>query len=114
MTTITAEQFLSIHADAIQKAREASGDYYQVNLGGRDNFPCGFAWVKVFKVRSNSKLGKAMVSVGFEKSYTGGLSLWNPSQYNCQNVNTLAAGARAYAKVLQDNGIEAYSDSRLD
>ena len=55
-----------------------------------------------------------MVSVGFEKSYTGGLSLWNPSQYNCQNVNTLEAGARAYAKVLQDNGIEAYSDSRLD
>jgi len=29
-------------------------------------------------------------------------------------VDTLEAGAQAYAKVLRDNGIEAYACSRLD
>jgi hypothetical protein len=31
-----------------------------------------------------------------------------------QNVDTLYAGAIAYAKVLQDNGIDAYPDQNLD
>jgi hypothetical protein len=52
--------------------------------------------------------------VGFRKSYDGGLQLWNPSNFGCQNVDTLEAGARAYAEVLKRYGIQAYAGSRLD
>ena len=54
-------------------AKEALAKY-----GDRD--ACGFAWVDVYGVRSNSKLGKALASYGFSKSYKGSLQLWNPQQ----------------------------------
>jgi hypothetical protein len=82
--------------------------------GDRD--ACGFAWVDVYGVRSNSKMGKALQSYGFRKSYTGSLQLWNPSQAGCQSISVLEAGADAYAKVLKDKlGLEkVYSGSRMD
>jgi hypothetical protein len=82
--------------------------------GDRD--ACGFAWVDVYGVRSNSKMGKALQSYGFRKSYTGSLQLWNPSQAGVQSVSVLEAGAEAYAKVLKDKlGLDkVYAGSRLD
>jgi len=82
--------------------------------GDRD--ACGFAWVDVYGVRSNSKIGKALQSYGFRKSYTGSLQLWNPSQAGVQSVSVLEAGAEAYAKVLKDKlGLDkVYAGSRLD
>ena len=82
--------------------------------GDRD--ACGIAWVNVYKVRSNSKLGKALQAAGFRKSYTGGLQLWNPSQAGVQSVGILEAGAEAYAEVLRQKlGLEScYAGSRLD
>ena len=90
-------------------AKEALAKY-----GDRD--ACGFAWVNVYKVRSNSKLGKALQAAGFSKSYTGGLQLWNPSKAGVQSVGILEAGAEAYAQVLRDKlGLEScYAGSRLD
>ena len=90
-------------------AKEALAKY-----GDRD--ACGFAWVNVYKVRSNSKLGKALQAAGFSKSYTGGLQLWNPSKAAVQSVGILEAGAEAYAQVLRDKlGLEScYAGSRLD
>ena len=81
--------------------------------GDRD--ACGFAWVTVYDVRSNSKLGKALSAVGFRKSYTGGLQLWN-SWWHGQSVDAAEHGATAYAVTLkQELGIEdIYAGSRLD
>jgi phosphoserine phosphatase len=94
---------------AARKAAKAALDQY----GDRD--ACGFAWVNVWKVRSNSRLGKTLQSFGFSKSYTGALQLWNPSKAGCQSVGILEAGAEAYAKVLVEKlGVEAYAGSRLD
>ena len=45
-------------------------------IGERD--ACGFSWVNVYGVRSNSKLGKALQAEGFRKDYTGSLQIWNP------------------------------------
>ena len=93
-------------------ARVAAKAFYDAH-GDRD--ACGFAWVNVYKVRSNSRLGKTLQSYGFRKDYTGGLSLWNPSGAATQSVSILEAGADAYAKVLRDKlGVEAYAGSRLD
>ncbi len=107
-------QIPQIHSEAQAAAQTAASKFFQERLGGRDQYACGFAWVSVHNVRSNSKVGKALQAVGFRKSYHGGLELWNPSKFPCQNVDTLEEGARAYAEVLKRNGIEAYAGSRLD
>jgi hypothetical protein len=98
--------------EAAIQARTAAKDFFQKH-GDRD--ACGFAWVNVWGVRSNSRLGKTLQSFGFRKSYDGSLQLWNPSGAATQSVSILEAGAEAYAKVLTDKlGVKAYAGSRLD
>jgi len=94
--------------DAAQQAAVVA--YAQI--GERD--ACGFAWVTVYKVRSNSKLGKLLAKHGFSKSYSGGLQLWNPSGHGTQSISVKEAGAYAYAEQLKALGIEAYAGSRMD
>ncbi len=117
MTTLTfdAAQVQSACEQAQLAARTAAKKFFEERLGGVDQFACGFAWVNVYGVRSNSRMGKTLQSFGFRKSYTGGLQLWNPSGAAVQNVDTLEAGAEAYAQVLKEQlGLEAYAGSRLD
>jgi hypothetical protein len=116
MTTATQE----FNAEAVQtacneaaiQARTAAKAYHAAH-GDRD--ACGFAWVDVYGVRSNSRLGKTLQSFGFRKSYTGSLQLWNPSGAAVQSISVLEAGAEAYAKVLTEKlAVRAYAGSRLD
>ena len=75
---------------------------------------CGFAWVDV-RVRSNSKLGKALQAVGFKKSWQGGiLQLWDPAQHRGQSMDCKEIGAQAYADVFRSYGVEMYMGSRAD
>jgi hypothetical protein len=99
--------------EAAHQARTAAKAFLQAH-GDRDC--CGFAWVNVWGVRSNSKLGKALQAAGFRKDYTGSLQLWNPSKFPTQSLNILEAGAEAYAQVLRDKlGLEkVYAGSRMD
>lgn len=99
--------------EAAHQARTAAKAFLQQH-GDRD--ACGFAWVNVWGVRSNSKLGKALQAAGFRKDYTGALCLWNPSKAAVQSLNVLEAGAEAYAAVLRDKlGLEkVYAGSRMD
>lgn len=108
------EMIPQIHQQAEAAAQAAASKFFTEKLGGQDQFACGFAWVTVHNVRSNSKVGKALQAVGFRRAYGGGLQLWNPSKFGCQNVDTLEHGAMAYATVLKQHGIEAYAGSRLD
>jgi hypothetical protein len=95
------------------QARTAAKAFYDQH-GDRD--ACGFAWVSIWGVRSNSRLGKTLQSYGFRKSYDGSLQLWNPSKAGVQSISILEAGADAYAKVLRERlGLErCYSGSRMD
>ena len=117
MTTATeafnAELVQSACNEAGIQARSAAKAFFDRH-GDRD--ACGFAWVDVYGVRSNSKLGKALIAAGFSKSYTGALQLWNPSKAYVQSISVLEAGADAYAKVLKDKlGLDrCYSGSRMD
>lgn len=114
MTTVTADNFANIHDAAIMAAKQAATTVFNEKLGGHDQFACGFAWVKIMGVRGNTKLGKAIIAAGFRKSYDGGYDLWNPSGLPVQNIDCKAAGADAYAKILQDAGLTVYAQSRLD
>ena len=113
--TVTPEQVPALVARAKQVAFENASHYYMDKLGGRDQYACGFAWVDIYGVRSNSKLGKALIAAGFRKSdYKRCLSMWNPSGMPCQNIDTKEVGAVAAANILREAGLQAYAGSRLD
>lgn len=114
MITVTPEQIPQIVAEAQSAAYEAANKFFQERLGGRDQYACGFAWVNIYGVKGSTKLGKALTAAGIRKSYEGGLQMWNPSKFGCQNVDTLEAGAEAAAQVFKKYGFEAYAGSRLD
>jgi hypothetical protein len=99
--------------EAAMQARTAAKEMYS-KIGERD--ACGFAWVNIYGVRSNSKLGKALQSAGFRKDYTGSLQLWNPSGHHTQSISVKEAGADAYAEVIKQKlGLDkVYSGSRMD
>jgi hypothetical protein len=114
--TKSVESFIvkAAHEKAMAAARTAAQAFSDKHFGGRDGGACGFAWVNVYKVRSNSKLGKALCEVGFRKGYQGGLQLWN-HWWMGQSVDAAEHGATAYAQVInQELNLEAYSGSRLD
>ena len=88
--------------------------FFRDQLGGRDQFPCGFAWVRT-SVKGNTRLGRALLKAGFSKAYGGGLQWWNPSDLPVQNVDTKYIGAQAAARYLtQELGAEFYADQRWD
>jgi hypothetical protein len=111
--TFNAEAVQDALNEAGIQARTAAKEFFQKH-GDRD--ACGFAWVNVYGVRSNSRLGKTLISFGFRKDYTGSLQLWNPSKAGVQSISILEAGAEAYAQVLRDKlGLEkVYAGSRMD
>ena len=101
-------------AIAKEDAYQAAAKFFQEKLGGRDQYACGFAWVTVYE-KGSTKLGRELIKNGFRKAYGGGLQMWNPSGFGCQNIDTLEAGAEAAARVLTERlGVKAYAGSRLD
>ncbi len=112
--TVTPEQIPQIVQEAESAAYAAANKYFQEVLGGQDRFACGFACVNIYKVKGNTKIGRALKAAGIRPSYSGGLQMWNPSKFGCQNVDTLEAGAEAAAAVFKKYGFEAYAGSRLD
>lgn len=111
----TNEQVATIVTEAKAAAKAAANQFFQEKLGGVDQYCCGFAWVDIYGIRANSKIGKALTNVGIRKdSYKKCFSIWDPAEMNCQNVDTLEVGARAAAKVFEQYGFRAYSGSRLD
>jgi len=108
------EQVISVVEGARSEAALKATEFFNAQLGGRDQYACGFAWVTVYE-KGSTKMGRALIAAGFSRSYTGGLQLWNPSGLCVQNVDTLAAGAEAAAEYLtQTLGVKAYAGSRLD
>jgi len=114
MMQYTQGQVERMVAEAKQAAYEASMRFFYDKLGGKDQYACGFAWVNIYKVKGNTKLGKMLKAAGVRQDYTKAFQIWNPSGMAVQNVDTLEAGAEAAADVFRKYGFEAYAGSRLD
>ena len=110
----TKEQVIAIVAEAKQAARTAADKYFQEKLNGQDQYCCGFAWVNIMGIKGNTKMGKILKAAGIKQDYTKAFSIWNPSEHNCQNIDTKEAGAYAAAEVFERYGFTAYAGSRLD
>jgi hypothetical protein len=96
-------------------ANEQAIKFFNEKLDGKDQYACGFAWVSIYGIRANSKVGKQLQALGLKKEYgEKAFVLWNPSDLNVQNIDTKEEGANACAKFLQKYGFRAYVGSRLD
>ena len=112
---VTHEQIPQIIEEARIAAREAAEKFFREKLGGVDQYACGFAYVNIYGIKGNTKIGKAFIANGIRKNYNGSAyEMWNPANIGCQNIDTKEAGARAAAEVFRRYGFEAYPNSRLD
>jgi len=107
----TVEDLQLIKSAALQHASDAANAHLE-QYG--EHAYCGFAWVNIYGIKGNTKLGKRMKAAGFEKDYTGAYSIWNPSGLGTQCMSTKEAGADAAAKVFKAAGFTAYAGSRAD
>ena len=110
----TVDQIRNLVDEAKAKAYAAADEHENKYYPDGGWGACGFAWVNIWGIKGNTKLGRVMKAAGIEKDYSGAHSIWNPSKYPTQNVSTLEAGAQAAAQVFKDAGFTAYAGSRLD
>jgi hypothetical protein len=114
MLEYDVNEIKSILAKAKTAAANASQEYFTEKMNSEDNYPCGFAWVNIYGIKGNTKLGRAMKAAGIEKDYSGAYKIWNPGEMFVQNVDIKEAGAEAAADVFESFGFKAYANSRLD
>jgi len=112
---LTAQQVNEMIEEASTAAHQASYDFFNDQLKGRDQFPCGFAWVLIRGIRKNSNLSKYLEHNGIQKSsFERAHRFWSPSKLGVQNVDCQYAGALAAAQVIESYGLEAEALSRWD
>lgn len=107
----TVDEIKRIIQEAKTAARDAATAY--IEQYGEHAY-CGFAWVNIYGIKGNTKLGKRMKAAGIEKDYSGAYKIWNPSGLGTQCMSTKEAGARAAADVFKAAGFTAYAGSRAD
>lgn len=86
---------------------ESRGAVYYVEDG-----VCGFAWIKIRPAKGAFVKWCKENEIGRVDSYEGGYNIW-VHDYN-QSMRKKEAYANAFARVLSDNGVNAYSMSRMD
>ena len=71
---------------------------------------CGFAWIKI---KGNDAFGRAMKKNGkASPAHDKGLTVW-VSDFG-QSMQRKIAYANAFANVLEQNGVWAFADDRMD
>jgi hypothetical protein len=73
---------------------------------------CGFAWIRIRPANSSFALWLKKTGKVSGRAYGGGVDIW-VSQFD-QSCQRKEAYARAFADVLNANGIKASAQSRLD
>ena len=107
----TVEDLQAIKSAALQHAADAGVAH--IEQYGEQAY-CGFAWVNIWGIKGNTKLGKRMKAAGLDKDYTGAYSIWNPSALGTQCMSTKEAGASAAASVFKAYGFKCSAGSRAD
>ena len=116
----TVEDLKTIMQEAKTAAAIAAQSFlddWNASTGGNqygEPMYCGFAWVNIYGVKGNTKLGRAMKTAGYTKDYTGAYQIYNPAGYGGQSMDVKEAGARAAALVFEQYGFKAYMGSRAD
>lgn len=117
--TMTQEKLESIILEAKQAAKQATEEYIANQLGGVDQFACGFGWTIISefegkRIKGNTKIGRLLKKCGIDQNWQRQFEIWNPSGTYFQNVDCKEIGAQAAAEVFRKHGFKAYANSRLD
>lgn len=96
---------VSQHASPIDNASPVVQQWYE------PEGMCGFAWV-VVRPGTSSFARWLTKTKRARPAYRGGVSIWVNG--STQSIQRKESYARAFAAVLKEAGINAYSDSRLD
>lgn len=108
---------IELHQKALAAAADAAAAQDKA-LGPEDlrGFDCGFAWVEAPKAKMNTKEGKALKALGFEKIWSPakGAYLWSPAKFPSQSISVHYAGAKAYVEAMKPAGIEMFANQRYD
>lgn len=83
-------------------------------IGGDNGSVCGFAWVEIYGIKGNTRLGRMLKKIGVKQEYIRAFHIWNPSGLPVQSLSIKEAGADACAEYLKSKGFKACSCSRLD
>lgn len=116
MARLTDKQYEEIFERAFKAAAEAC-DGYLTRYPGQW-YPCGFAWVVLggrdpavnYLKKNKERYGR----LAGDKGYPKGWHIWDPANSGTQCMEAKVEGARAFAKVMQDAGIDCYADCRMD
>jgi hypothetical protein len=117
---MSLEQIKKVLDRVQDEATKASETYLNDELGGRDQFPCGFAWVNILgfkgkKINGNTKMGKLLKEAGVKQNYGDRkFQLWCPGRILCQNVYVIEQGAVQAALILENEGFDTEIGSRWD
>jgi hypothetical protein len=117
---MSLEQLKKVLERADEEATIASQTYLKDALGGRDQFPCGFAWVNILgfkgqKINGNTKMGKLLKEAGITQNYGDRkFQLWCPGRGRWQNVYVIEQGAAQAALVLATAGFDTEIGSKWD
>ena len=109
-----------LHTEATTNAKNAVAKFlsdWTAKTGGNEYgepMYCGFAWINIYGVKGNTKLGKRFKAAGVERSYDGSLQIYNPSGHRGQSMDVKEAGAEAAAAVFTKYGFKCYAGSRAD
>lgn len=110
--------FQAAHQAALAAAQSAAkAENEKLGPESQRGFDCGFSWVQAPEVKMNTKDGKALKALGFQKIWSPckGAYLWSPAKENTQSISVHLAGARAYAEAMTAaTGIKMFAASRMD
>ena len=119
-SSLTVEDIQNIVAEAKTAAASAAAKFlaeWTEGTGGNEYgepMYCGFAWINIYGIKGNTKLGKRFKAAGVERSYDGSLQIYNPSGHRGQSMDVKEAGAEAAAAVFTKYGFKCYAGSRAD
>ena len=108
---LTVADVVAIRQEALDAAKRAALKHLDT-VG--ENMYCGFAWVNIYGVKGNTKMGKTLKAAGIEQSYDKSYQMWNPSGVGTQCMLTKEVGAQAAADDFLKYGFRSYMGSRAD
>ena len=120
VNNLTVDDITAIVAEAKAEAAVAAHTWlakWKEGTGGNEYgepMYCGFAWINIYGIKGNTKLGKRFKAAGVERSYDGSLQIYNPSGHRGQSMDVKEAGAEAAANVFTKYGFKCYAGSRAD
>jgi hypothetical protein len=116
LKTMTPDElFEKAHKAGMEAGERIIPTPMTVQSGGKSYFVgegvCGFAWIKIRPARGKFVKWLKATDKG-HAGYNGGYEIWVGAFG--QSMTRKEAYADAFAKVLQDAGINAYAQSRMD